>query len=74
MESIEKLVDELGYRRPFHEFQNLMRYRVREVLLVSSLYDSFILEEDGRLYEQILSGYLDLNLSNAPDITRCFFR
>ncbi len=70
MESIEKLVEELGYRRPFHEFQNLMRYRVREVLLVSSLYDSFILEEDGRLYEQILSGYLDLNLSNAPDITR----
>ncbi|MBD3258478.1 histidine kinase, partial [candidate division GN15 bacterium] len=70
MESIEKLVDELGYRRPFHEFQNLMHHRVREVLLVSSLYDSYILEEDGRLYELILSGYIDLNLSHAPGLTR----
>lgn len=70
MESIEKLIDELGYRRPFHEFQNLMHHRVREVLLVSSLYDSYILEEDGRLYELILSGYIDLNLSHAPGLTR----
>ena len=69
-ESIEQLIDELGYRRPFHEFQNLMRHRVREILLVSSLYDSYILEEDGRLYELILSEYIDLNLSHAPEITR----
>ncbi len=70
MDSIEKLVDQQGYTRPFHEFQKLMNHRVREVLLVSSLYDSFILEEDGRLYEMILSGYIDLNLSHAPGITR----
>lgn len=70
MDSIEKLVDQQGYTRPFYEFQKLMAYRVREVLLVSSLYDSFILEEDGRLYEQILSSYIDLNLSHAPGITR----
>ncbi len=70
MDSIEKLVDQQGYTRPFHEFQKLMSHRVREVLLVSSLYDSFILEEDGRLYEMILSGYIDLNLSHAPGITR----
>ena len=70
MDSIEKLVDQQGYTRPFHEFQKLMSHRVREVLLVSSLYDSFILEEDGRLYEMILSGYIDLNLSHAPGFTR----
>ncbi|MBD3216993.1 MAG: response regulator [candidate division Zixibacteria bacterium] len=47
-----------------------MRYRVRDVLLVSSLYDSFILEEDGHLYEMILSGYHEFNLSQAPRLTR----
>lgn len=59
-----------GYVRPFHEFQNLMSFRVREILLVSSLYDSFILEEDGHMYEQIITEYMDLNLSHAPGITR----
>ncbi|MBI5464068.1 MAG: histidine kinase, partial [Ignavibacteriales bacterium] len=38
--------------------------------MASSLYDSFILEEDGSLSEMLLSGYMDLNLLNAPSITR----
>jgi CheY-like chemotaxis protein len=70
MSDFEQLLTEHGFANRFHQFQNLMRYRIREILLVSSLYDSFILEEDGRLSEMILSGYLDLNLSNAPSITR----
>jgi hypothetical protein len=37
------LLSELGSVSRFQEFQNLMRFRVREILLVSSLYDSFIL-------------------------------
>ena len=47
-----------------------MRHRVREILLVASLYDSFILEEDGRLYEMIISEYIDLNLHYIPRITK----
>lgn len=70
MSSIKELLEGRGYDRPFHEFQNLMSFRVKELLLVSSLYDAFILEEDGHLYEQILSEYIDLNLSHAPGITR----
>ena len=35
----------------FQGFQNLMRKRIQEVLLVSSLYDLYLFEEDGRLYE-----------------------
>lgn len=70
MSDFEHLLIEHGFANRFHQFQNLMRHRIREILLVSSLYDSFILEEDGRLSEMILSGYLDLNLSNAPGITR----
>jgi CheY-like chemotaxis protein len=50
-------------------FQNLMPWRVQDILLVSSLYDSFTLREDGRLNELILSEFLDLNLHHTPGIT-----
>ncbi|MBL7993762.1 histidine kinase [bacterium] len=46
-----------------------MRFKVRDILLVSSLYDSYLFEEDGRLYELIYNEYQGLNLSHAPEIT-----
>ncbi|MFX0063055.1 MAG: PEP/pyruvate-binding domain-containing protein [Candidatus Hermodarchaeota archaeon] len=66
----EIVLSQERYRLPFHVFHDLMLKRVREVLLVSSLYDGYILEEDGRLSEQIFSEYLNLNLSSPPRITR----
>jgi CheY-like chemotaxis protein len=51
------------------EFQKLMRYKIREILLVSSLYDYYLFEEDGRLYELLREEYQLLNLSQAPEIT-----
>lgn len=51
-------------------FPNLMLHRVEEILLVSSPYDSFILEEDGLLTEMIFSEYSDLGLTHAPNVTR----
>ncbi len=47
-----------------------MQHRVHEILLISSLYDAFKLEEDGRLGEMIFTEYQDMNLSSAPRITR----
>ncbi len=58
-----------GFSR-VQDFQYLMQYRIRNVLLVSSLYDLFLFEEDGRLYELLREEYRDLNLSLTPDITR----
>ena len=58
-----------NYSRPFQGFQDLMRHRVQEILLVSSLYDSFILSEDGKLHEMILDEFLDLNLKHTPGLT-----
>ena len=52
------------------QFQDLMLHRVHEILMVASPYDSFILEEDGRLTEQILHEYLGMNLSYAPRVWR----
>lgn len=51
-------------------FQDLMLHRIHEILLVASPYDSFILEEDGRLTEQILHEYIGMNLSYAPRVWR----
>jgi CheY-like chemotaxis protein len=61
---------EHGYGRRFQGFQNLMRLRIRDVLLVSSLYDLYLFEEDGRLYELIRNEYLGLHLSHSPELTR----
>src|SRR6266536_2711187 len=50
-------------------FSDLARFRVRDILLVSSLYDSFILAEDGELQEVILKEFLDLNVRSTPAVT-----
>jgi hypothetical protein len=50
-------------------FHNLMRSKVSEILLVSTFYDAFIFEQDGRLSQQIYGEYQQLNLSTAPRIT-----
>jgi CheY-like chemotaxis protein len=55
---------------PFQGFQDLMRFRVQNILLVTSHYDSFILSEDGKLQELILGEFLDLNLRHAPGLTQ----
>jgi CheY-like chemotaxis protein len=61
---------EHGYGTRFQGFQNLMRRRIRDVLLVSSLYDLYLFEEDGRLYELIRNEYQGLHLSHSPELTR----
>jgi CheY-like chemotaxis protein len=59
------LVDfEHGYGNRFQRFQDLIRNRISNIL------HSFILAEDGRLYESLLNEYMGLNLSEAPGITR----
>ena len=61
---------EHGYGTRFQGFQNLMRLRIRDILLVSSLYDLYVFEEDGRLYELLREKYQGLNLSHVPELTR----
>lgn len=64
---VDRLRGEFGSH--FAGFHTLMPYRAQEILLVSSLYESFILEEDGLLTDLIHSEYLELNLSHAPRVT-----
>lgn len=70
MKQFDEYEFEHGQSTRFQRFQDLMPYRVREILLVSSLYDSFILSEDGSFYESLLSEYLGLGLTHMSQITR----
>lgn len=51
-------------------FQDLMQRRIFNVLLIASPYDAFIMEEDGRVEEQLYFEYVSLNLSSPPRVTR----
>jgi hypothetical protein len=53
----------------FAGFHKLFAHRVQDVLLVCSLYESFILEEDGLVADLIVSEYQELNLSHAPRVS-----
>ncbi|MFT4709415.1 MAG: CheY-like chemotaxis protein [Planctomycetota bacterium] len=51
-------------------FEALMPYRIREVLLVSSLYDAFILREDTQVGDLLVDDTEELGRSSGPRITR----
>lgn len=51
-------------------FANLMNKRIYNVLLVATKYDSFMLEDDGRIDEQIFNEYMSLNLRYPPRFTQ----
>lgn len=48
------------------DYESLISYRIRKILMICSNYDAFILEEDGQIEAQIFREYIDLNLSNPP--------
>ncbi len=58
------------YDPHFRIFHELMAFKVGEILLVSSPYDAYILEEDGSMASRIINEYHGLNLSQPPRITR----
>jgi CheY-like chemotaxis protein len=49
---------------------DLTRERVRSILFVSSLYESFMLAEDGLLNEVMQTKFMDLHLVQAPGLTQ----
>ena len=65
--AIDNLLREYDPR--FKIFHELMARKIREVLLVSTPYDAWIMEEDVRLSERLIHEYRGLNLSNPPRLT-----
>lgn len=51
-------------------FADLMNRRIYNVLLIATEYDAFMLEDDGRVDEQIFNEYTELSLRYPPRFTR----
>ncbi|MGE5317783.1 MAG: PEP/pyruvate-binding domain-containing protein [Chloroflexota bacterium] len=51
-------------------FNLLMKRRIYQVLLISSTYDAFMLEEDGRIDETIFMEYVSLSLRYPPQFIK----
>jgi CheY-like chemotaxis protein len=50
-------------------FHDLMQFRVREILLISTLYDAYTFEQESRLSQQLVGEYHELKLTTIPRIT-----
>jgi len=50
-------------------FHDLMPYKVKEILLVATLYDAYSIEKEGRFSEHILGEYNEMNLTSMPRVT-----
>ncbi|MDR2847465.1 MAG: phosphoenolpyruvate synthase, partial [Bacteroidales bacterium] len=51
-------------------FANLMTKRIFNILLIATNYDTFMLEDDGRIDEQLFNEYTSLSLRYPPRFTR----
>lgn len=67
---IEKFVKSYtSYKNNIEIFHYLSTFKVKEILLVATFYDGFILEQEGQLAEKIFGEYHKLSLPDAPRIT-----
>ena len=67
MSSIPRLKDLVLRDTPFAE---LMNKRIYNVLLIATKYDAFMLEDDGRIDEQMFNEYSSLGLRYPPRFTQ----
>jgi CheY-like chemotaxis protein len=69
MATVREIESIFDAEEAFEGFDRLMPFRVQDILLVSNLYDSFILREDGRLNELLIGESRELDLQQIPGIT-----
>jgi len=65
-EFIQEFFNRYAYNRDI--YHDLMPFKVSEILLISSLYDAYTIEKEGRFSEHMLGQYGQLNLTSIPRI------
>ncbi len=50
-------------------FHDLMPYKVKEILLIATLYDAYTIESEGNFTQQLAGDFSKLNLTSAPRVT-----
>lgn len=64
---LQKFLNKSNYDRDI--YHDLMPFKVKEILLVATLYDAYSIEKEGRFSEHVLGEYHQLNLTSVPRIT-----
>ncbi len=64
---LQKYWAKLNFNRDV--FHDLMPFKVKEILLISTLYDAYSLEKEGHIAEHVLGEFQHLNLTSLPRIT-----
>jgi len=64
---LQNFLEKNNYDRDI--FHDLMKFKVREILIISNLYDAYSLEREGKFSDYILGVYYQLNLTSIPRIT-----
>jgi len=70
MSGIQNVLNPKKYYFIETSFNLLMKRRIYQILLISSTYDAFMLEEDGRIDETIFMEYVSLNLRYPPQFIK----
>jgi len=64
---LQKFLNKNNYDRDI--YHDLMPFKVKEIMLISNLYDAYSIEKEGRFSEHVLGEYHQLNLTSVPRIT-----
>jgi CheY-like chemotaxis protein len=70
MTTVDGIPDLQKYDFTDTSFDLLMQKRIHRVLIICSNYDNYMLEEDGRIDEQIFNEYASLNLRDPPSFVQ----
>lgn len=66
-ELLQKFLNQQDVSRDI--YHDLMPFKVKEILVIATLYDAYSIEKEGIFTEQILGEYHQLNLTSLPRIT-----
>ena len=58
------------FRTP--DYDSLIKFRIRRILMICSNYDAFIMEEDGQIESKVYKEYVGLNMSDPPQYSMSF--
>ena len=54
----------------FNLFKELMAHRVEDILIISSPYEAFVMQEDGGMLEHVFASYRGISLTRPPTFTK----
>lgn len=64
---LQRFLNKNNYNRDI--YHDLMPFKVKEILIISNLYDAYSIEKEGRFSEHMMDEYTKLNLTSMPRIT-----